>query len=162
MPTTPLGELTFATLPEALADWDLRRQYTFIAPPQPTVRIGGQEAAPPPRTNLVVSQAAKSRSSGATAREQLEEFLRGTQPNVPGIQSGTPEEFEFADGQAGCCVEIEFPVTPSQSLLQWHAFRVDDEIVTQFVVTRDRELDDDPDFELAIATACRFAARAER
>lgn len=162
MPTPPLGELTFATLPEALTGWEIRCQYTFIAPPQPTVRVGGQEAAPPPRTNLVVSQAAKGRSSGATAREHLDEFLRQTQPNVPGIQSGTPEDFEFADGKAGCSVEIEFPMTPSQSLLQWHAFRVDDETVTQFVVTRDRDLDDDPDFELAIATAYRFAVRAER
>ncbi len=160
MPTSPLSELTFERLPEALHPWELRRQYTFIAPPQPTVRIGGQEAAPPPRTNLVVSQSAKAWSPDATARQQLEEFLRQTSSTVPGIRVGTPEEFVFADGHAGCCVEIEFAVTPSQSLLQWHAFRVDDETITQFVVTRDRELDDDPDFEVAVDVARRFATRS--
>ena len=157
---TPLpSEATLESLRSPLGPWELRRQYTFISPMQPTLRIAGQEAAPPPRTNLVVSQTERGESMDASPMQQLETFLREVQSNVPGSRAGPPEDFEFSDGRAGCCVEIEFQATPSQSLLQWHAFRVDDDSVTQFVVTRDREFDDDPDFELAIATVRRFGDR---
>ena len=141
------------------AGWEIRHQVTYIVPARTSASIAGYEARPAPRTNVVISQVPASPTAG-TPREAAQEFLVQTTSLVPGMQRVEEGMCHFEQGRVeGYRVVIQFLAPQDVWLEQHHFFRVDGPLLTQAVVTRDREVEDD-DFELALEAVTHMVVPA--
>lgn len=115
--------------------WETRLQVTYLSPVEPSdpnlpVEV---DSKPPPRANIVVSRLlATETDPGMECRKFLSQTIKSV-PNVEIVSDITP--LNFNDGVLGAVTEISFPATPEVRLTQFHAFRIDDGLLTQLVAT---------------------------
>jgi hypothetical protein len=138
--------------------WEARWQLTLIEPAESAPAYVGVTTTRP-RRNLVLSSSPAQEPDALAAAES---FLEQTKRAVPGLKIDLgPEKIDFKDEHPGARVDISFSATPEVRLLQTHLFRIDDQVVTQLVVTCDDQPDEGQRQEL-IDCALRFKPTPEQ
>jgi hypothetical protein len=116
-------------------DWESRLQMTYIEPLPPNAQNLPivQKEEPPPRLNVVVSRVPTEETVPSAA---CEKFLTQTAMIVPGLELlEDPGAFMFDDGVEGVLTSVRFAASSQLWLLQLHAFRIDDGLLSQLVAT---------------------------
>jgi hypothetical protein len=117
------------------AGWESRLQITYIEPLPPKNQNlpNVLEELPPPRLNVVVSRVPTEETDSSSA---CEEFLTQTAKAVPGLElMEEPGALMFDDGVEGILTRVRFAASPQVLLVQLHAFRIDDGLLSQLVAT---------------------------
>lgn len=115
--------------------WEVRTQVTLLEPEDKA--LVDPKLPPPasaPRANLVISRHAAANTNPA---EALQDFLKSSAREIPQFKLLGQESVEFHDGGHGESVSLTFPATATVQLAQRHVFRVDDDTMTQIVITVD-------------------------
>ena len=120
--------------------WESRLQVTFLAPPEPPdpnlpVDVAAGQA-PRPRANFVISRVP---TAATDPRTECEKFIEQTAKSVPGLEhvGDKISPFDFDDNIPGVITTVRFSATEQVRLMQLHAFRIDDRVLTQLVATID-------------------------
>lgn len=103
--------------------------------------------------NLIVHrrQAPDDATLEGLVAEACAEFVR----SMVQIENVQKEPFVFADQREGFLVTFDFPTTSTQTLRQFHAFRLDDEMLTTLTLTVDGAVltdDDDESYRESLAS----------
>lgn len=115
--------------------WEVRTQVTVLEPEDKG--LVDPKLPPPasaPRANLVISRQA---AANADPAEALQDFVKTSAREIPQFKLLGQGSVAFHDGGHGESVSLSFPATATVQLAQRHVFRVDDDIMTQIVITVD-------------------------
>ncbi len=113
--------------------WEARSQITLLEPQSAGPTLPTRHATEPgPRANLVIS---RQRSDERSSADAMQNFVRQSAEAIPGLELHERDAVAFADGGAGDYQVLSFDAKPNVRLAQSHVFRLDDDVLTQIVIT---------------------------
>lgn len=117
-------------------DWEVRLQATFLRPLVPAhPSLMGLQQVKSAQANIVVNRTSTESEDPEVERGK---FMAQVVKAVPNLEvHSDAEEFTFTDKRKGVITTLSFPATAEIKLIQLHAFRIDDGVLTQIVVTVD-------------------------